>query len=97
MDCPDEVARVALEIIRNAVLSIRVAGWQHDVEYCALEADHIHNLPSLILSYSKEKLEYYLNIERPCYVDKIKERSGNPEAFRAQWEKLEQFLQTAEA
>jgi hypothetical protein len=93
MNCPDEVAQAVLEIIQNAILSIRVAGWRPDGDYCALEANHIHNLPGLILKFSEHKLKYYLDVERNSYIDRLKEMSGNPEAFHPQWQRLERFLQ----
>ena len=92
MNCPEEVAEALLQIIHRAVLYIRVAGWQHDAAYCALEADHIHNLPGLILNYSRDNLKYYLDIERPGSIERVKEVSGNAEAFQAQWQRLEQFV-----
>ncbi|MDT5062237.1 MAG: hypothetical protein QOH63_2696 [Acidobacteriota bacterium] len=95
MNCPDEVAQAALEIIQNAILSIRFAAYQKNLDYCALEADHIHNLPGLILNYRREKLEYYLNIERQSYVERLEEMPDtSSEAFTEQWEKLEGFLRT---
>lgn len=93
MNCPKEVSEAALQIIQKAVLSIRFAAYQHDADYCALEADHIHNLPGLILNYRRDNLKYYLDIERPCYVERVKEVSGNAEAYQAQWQRLEQFVQ----
>jgi hypothetical protein len=95
MNCPDEVAKTALEIIQNAILSIRFAAYRKHPDYCAIEADHIHNLPGLILNYRKEKLEYYLNIERQSYVERLKEMPDiSSEAFEEQWKKLEKFLRT---
>ena len=91
--CPDEVAQAVLEIIRWAVLSIRNAGWRGDAKYCAIEADHIHNLPSLLSDYQPDKLDYYLRIERPSYISQVREElsSVNAEAYQAQWQRLEQY------
>ena len=98
MDCPDEVATAALEIIQKAILSIRFAAYQKDPNYCAIEADHIHNLPGIILSYRKVNLEYYLNIERESYVERLKKiPDTSPEVFEVQWKKLEEFLRADEA
>jgi hypothetical protein len=93
MNCPDEVAKTALEIIQNAILSIRFAAYRKNPDYCAIEADHIHNLPGLILRYRREKLEYYLAIERHSYVERLRQvPDTSSEAFEEQWKKLEDFL-----
>jgi len=91
--CPDEVAQAVLEIIRWAVLSIRVAGWRGDANYCAIEADHIHNLPDLLSNYKPDKLDYYLRIERLSYLSQVHEAlpNVNAEAYQAQWQRLEQY------
>jgi hypothetical protein len=96
MNCPDEVAEAVLNIMENAVLSIRLAGHGKNPEYCAVEANHIHNLPGLILRYRKEKLEYYLDAEVPGYVERLKQWTDtSPNAFEEQWRKLTEFLRTS--
>jgi hypothetical protein len=74
--CPEEVKEVVLDILHIAVLSIRIAGWNGDADYCALEADHIHNLPGLLKNYSVEKLRYYLEAERPDYLRNLQKLQG---------------------
>jgi hypothetical protein len=100
LSCSSEIADVVLEIIRNAVLSIRLAGYRGDAEYCAIEADHIHNLPDLLRNYRREKLEYYLSLERPDYIERLEKIPGaNHHAYEAQWQwqRLEQLLRTKAA
>ncbi len=87
--CPAEIAEVALEIVRDALLAIRAAGWAENPGYCALEADHVHNLPDLIRTYTQEKLDYYLDIERPGYLHQVRaipERDVGQ--YEPLWEKL---------
>lgn len=91
MSCPDEVADAVLEILRIAVLRIRAAGWAGNPDQCAVEADHIHNLPSLLTHFDLEALKYYWDVERPCYVERVE----TPAAFQQQWERLATFLQPA--
>ena len=68
MTCPPDVARVVLQILQVAVLRIRAAGWGGDGSRCAVEADHVHNLPALLIDYSDELLRFYWEVERPSFM-----------------------------
>jgi hypothetical protein len=56
--------------------------WEGNTEQCAIESDHIHNLPDLIADYSSDKVAYYWNVERPEYIKQV------PEDRLAGWEPL---------
>jgi hypothetical protein len=93
MNCPDDVAEALLEILESAVFGIRVAGWNGNAEYCALEADHVHNLPAMLREFSRSALEYYLDATRPAYIEELQQVTGsNGDAYRPLWAKLEHFL-----
>jgi hypothetical protein len=95
MTCPDSIARILLAIIRTAALRVRTLGWSGDARRCAVEADHIHNLPDLLIDYSAEGLRYYWEVEKPSY-----ERASSPSelaAFRSLWDELEQVLECSRA
>jgi len=68
MHCPAEIANVLLCILQTGLLRIRTLAWQGRTELCAIESDHIHNIPNLIMNYTLEKLLYYWDIERPEYI-----------------------------
>jgi hypothetical protein len=89
MACPPELAEVLARIIERGLLRIRVYGWSGQANLCAVEADHIHNLPYLIAHYSPDLLAFYWTIERPCYLEHI------PETERACWEPLWDRLSAA--
>lgn len=92
--CPREVAEPILQIIRTAILSIRMAGYFGDVAYCTLEADHIHNLPGLITNYSHDNLSYYYDAERPDYLEGLQKLRGtNALTYESQWQRIGQFLE----
>jgi hypothetical protein len=84
MNCPPAIAEVILEIIQTGILRIRVAAWAGDVGRVADEADHIHNLPALLSSYSTERLKYYWDIERSSIVEK----KVDTRQFEILWQKL---------
>ena len=72
---------IALQILRNAILQIRVAGWQGRAAYCAVEADHIHNLPELLNNYRPHHLNYCIDLEIPGYLADLRRRPEEQQAF----------------
>jgi len=54
MTCPTEIAEILTEILRTGLLRIRALGWSGNAERCAIEADHLHNVPDLLAHYSPE-------------------------------------------
>ena len=65
MQCPPEIAEIVCEILRTGLLRIRALG---DADRCTLEADHLHNLPGLLVNYKPELLDYYWQVERVGFV-----------------------------
>src|SRR5262245_48383576 len=80
--CPPEIAEILTEILETGLLTIRVLGWNGEADRCAVEADHLHNLPGLLANYCPEKLLYYWDVERVGYVEET------PREFVAAWEPL---------
>jgi hypothetical protein len=68
MTCPPEVAQVVLGLLSRGLVRIRRLGWSGRGSLCAAEADHLHNLPDLLANYSEERLRYYWDVERACYL-----------------------------
>jgi hypothetical protein len=63
------IADILLEILTTGLLRIRALGWSGDAKRCAIEADHIHNLPHLVTHCDPDRLVYYWEVERPSYVN----------------------------
>jgi hypothetical protein len=59
MSCPPTTAEVLLRILQTGLLRIRNRSWENEANACGYEADHLHNLPSLLSDYSPERLIYY--------------------------------------
>ena len=92
-NCPAEVADAITSILRESILLIRMAGSGDDADYCAVEANHIHNLPSLLRSYDRSRLERYLAWARTAYASGFQKRFNRPPAvFMSEWERLENYL-----
>src|SRR4051794_3458263 len=68
MNCPPEIADILAKIIEAGILRIRTAAWAGDSPRCAVEAEHIHNLPGLLTNFSLEGLRYYWEVERPAFL-----------------------------
>ena len=93
MQCPIEVAEIVNEILRIGILRVRALAWNGDAERCAIEADHLHNLPALLSEFQAEKLEYYLQVERAAYV-----RRSSPDdlaCFQSLWSSLAEWSASA--
>jgi hypothetical protein len=93
MSCPPEVAEVIGEILRTALLRIRSRGWNQDAAACALEADHVHNLPSVLTNYSEELVRFYLDHERVHFAEKV----DSVAHFDELWQRLESLLSRSTA
>ena len=81
-----------LSILREGLLRIRVLGWNGQAEQCAVEADHLHNLPQLIRTLDPKFLHYYYEIARPVFMAEAK----NTQAFEPHWSQIENLLERRE-
>lgn len=94
-NCPAEVADAITSILRESILLIRMAGNGDDADYCAVEANHIHNLPSLLRSYNRSRLERYLTWAQTAYASGFQKRFDRPPTmFMSEWERLENYLRS---
>jgi len=97
-NCPADVADALTSILRESILLIRMAGNGGDAEYCAVEANHVHNLPPLLRCYDRVKLQRYLSWARTSYVSDFEGRfHRQPAMFLPQWQRLEDFLNNTES
>ena len=94
---PPDVAEIVLEIIQAGLLRIRAAGWEGDAGRCAVEADHIHNLPQLLRDYSPELLRFYWEVERSTFASQSSSRNANLAEFERLWERLGRHVEAATA
>ena len=90
MTCPPEVAHVVLQILQVAILRIRAGGWGGDGSRCAVEADHVHNLPALLIDYSDELLWFYWQVERPSFMKRC--RPADLQDYEPLWAELAELV-----
>ena len=86
MQCPPEIAELVHDTLRIGILRIRSNGWSQNPERCAIEADHLHNLPALLNDYRPELLDYYLRVERMNF--RAKSVSEDIVCFQPLWDAL---------
>jgi hypothetical protein len=90
MRCPPEVAAIIGSILSTGLLRIRAQAWNQNAERCAVEADHLHNLPALLTDFRPELLEYYWRVERVAFT-----QQSTPEEFtefEPLWNALAEFI-----
>ena len=65
-------------------------GWGGDGSRCAVEADHVHNLPALLIDYSDERLRFYWEVERPSFMKRC--RPADLKGYEPLWAELEELV-----
>ena len=97
-NCPPEVADALICILRKSIMLIRQAGNADDAEWCAEEANHIHNVPNLLRSYSRDRLQNYIDFARGGYAGMFCQHfQGPPTLFVPYWEQLESHLRSTQS
>jgi hypothetical protein len=89
MQCPAEIAEIVCDILRMGILRLRNVGSQ-DGGLCFLEADHLHNLPTLLMGFSQEQLDYYWHVERVAFLEK--RSAEQTQAFEPLWKSLRKYV-----
>jgi len=90
-----QVIKLIANILKTGLLRIRCAGWRGDAELCAIEADHIHNLPHFLVSPTGPLLEFYRSVERKSYLEALRRHRGakaDSREFEALWLELAEHL-----
>jgi hypothetical protein len=90
----DGRVEIYLEILQHGLGAIRDAAVRGDARVCEIEADHLHNLPSLVDEKNEARHRYYLEQERQLYLDRLKSVPDFKETFalrrfRELWTALE--------
>jgi hypothetical protein len=95
MMCPPEMATILLEILKRGILHARSAGWSGDAAAAAVAADHIHNLPDLLMSYTPHGLLYYWNAERPSFLAHCRPEWAH--SLQPHWDRLQAHVERLNA
>jgi len=84
----DEIKSILCDLLQTGLLRIRAFGNDGLAEQCSIEADHLHNLPTLLKTLQIDRLSYYYNVERPAFLKQV----TNVEQFEPQWDRLQKLL-----
>jgi hypothetical protein len=87
MQCPTEIAEILAKILQTGLLRIRSL---NDVDQCQREADHLHNLPTLLTNYKPELLNYYWTLERECLIQRSS--AAEIQHYESLWKSLARHL-----
>jgi hypothetical protein len=84
----EELRLILLNILRTGLLRIRMDGWNGRADECAIEADHLHNLPGIAKELKVELLSHYYNTTRSSFIKQAKIVQG----FEEDWKRLGEIL-----
>jgi hypothetical protein len=90
MRSPDDIQTQLLMILEIGIVNIRYHCLAQRYHLCAVEADHVHNIPDLIEHFSVDKLAYYLEVEVAQYLRETSDQIHN--GLRAPWDVLKHRL-----
>lgn len=86
----DEVTSVLLGILRVGLLRIRNLGDSGHSDACSIEADHLHNIPTAIHPYCEDLVRFYLDVERPAFLQAI--GAQRHDEYEGLWNRLSSLL-----
>jgi hypothetical protein len=85
-------------ILQSGLISIRDAAGEGDLARCRAEAEHIHNIPSLISEENVNRHIYYAMQEREAYIEWVLS-TGRKDlcerallVFAGEWEAMDSVL-----
>ena len=67
--------KIYADILTIGLNGIRNAATAGNVELCRIEAEHLHNLPSLMDDSNIARHLYYFNQERVVYIKSLEDQS----------------------
>lgn len=62
-----------LDLLANGLVLLRNHSHSDQVELCRIEADHLHNIPTLLYEDNERRHEYYIRGERGLYIRRLRE------------------------
>jgi hypothetical protein len=83
METPPIIQESLLSILKYGLLNIRYYASGKNLERCVIEANHLHNIPSLLENFSVKLLKFYIDIEVREYVRETDNQVL--EEFRLAW------------
>ena len=66
-----ERGAIYVQILHHGLLRIRDSAALGHLQYCAVESEHLHNIPSLIAETNEKRHLYYFCQERTHYLEHV--------------------------
>jgi hypothetical protein len=99
---PTSKLELYVQLLEKALLNMRMHANRGDCAACAVEVDHVHNLPELIrlvlkgdTTGARRAEMYYWNTERLAYVRNRSGASSLP--FEPLWQDLARYVEATKA
>ena len=62
-----------LDLLHRGLVMLRNFAHTGDVELCRIEADHLHNIPTLLHEANEHRHEYYIRGERGVFLERLRQ------------------------
>src|SRR5262245_16329231 len=62
-----------LDLLHRGLVLLRNFAHAGNAELCRVEADHLHNIPTLLHEDNEHRHEYYIQGERGLYLQRLRE------------------------
>ncbi len=62
-----------LDLLARGLVLLRDSAHAGRIDLCRIEADHLHNVPSLLAERNEGRHEYYIRGERGLYLARLQE------------------------
>jgi hypothetical protein len=88
MQIDEELRHILLNLLGIGLLRIRALGWDGRATDCAVEADHLHNLPDIAFHLKLDMVKQYYTSTRPAFIREAKDCAQ----FERDWNRLGEIL-----
>jgi len=65
--------RAYLDLLHHGLVMVRNFAHGGQLELCRIEADHLHNIPTLLGETNEHRHVYYILQERGLYLERLRE------------------------
>jgi hypothetical protein len=65
--------RAYLDLLQHGLVLVRNFAYGGQLELCRIEADHLHNVPTLLGETNEHRHVYYIVQERGLYLERLRE------------------------
>lgn len=64
--------RAYLDLLKSGLVLVRHHAYGGRIDLCRIEADHLHNIPTLIHESNELRHAYYIDKERGLYLENLR-------------------------